>query len=259
MSFPLALAPEQLHSAFTSSAELPLVSTDSLLSLLSQAAESELDGLVACLVEKGGITCQLKRLSTYKQNQPHHRIYLCDLVADLQKFGANTLATAFRSGKGIPYSEIAEDVGSRLGVGRHGTTAQIERRILEKLGEKYWEGASQQQRLAMLTEFGVRDHSLVTRPALPAALITAVHVSGFAAYQFSVIVANAVAHAVLGHGLSLVANAGTYEGTFRVCRTSRLVPGSVPFRSFNCRRSLPGNRSCCCSSCPDSKRSRRQT
>lgn len=52
----------------------------------------------------------------------------------------------------------------------------------------------------------------MTRPAIPAALITAVHVSGFAAYQFSVIVANAVAHALLGHGLSFAANAALTKG-----------------------------------------------
>jgi hypothetical protein len=44
----------------------------------------------------------------------------------------------------------------------------------------------------------------VTRPAIPAALITAVHVS--------VIVANAVAHALLGHGLSFAANAALTKG-----------------------------------------------
>jgi uncharacterized protein YaaW (UPF0174 family) len=212
MSFPLALAPEQFMPAVGHASELPLIAEDELVALLQQAAESELDGLVACLVERGAITCQLKRLSTYKSNHPHHRVYVNDIAAELQKFGANTLASTFRSGKGVLYEEIVRDVAKRLGVQREGSAAEMEKRILQKLAEKYWEDATPEQRAALLKQVGVRDLTIVARPALPAAVISAIHLSGFAAYQLTVIVANAVAHALLGHGLSLAVNAGLTKG-----------------------------------------------
>ncbi|WP_433971950.1 YaaW family protein [Tunturiibacter lichenicola] len=211
MSFSLAVSPEEFMPAVGLPAELPLIAEDELVSILQQGAESELDGLVACLLQ-GGITCQLKRLTVYKANQPHHRVYVNDIAAELQKFGANTIASAFRSGKGVAYREIVQDVADRLGISREGTTMDIEKCILQKLAEKFWEGATAEQRLALLNQVGVRDYSLVARPALPAAVISAVHLSGFAAYQFTVIVANAIAHAVLGRGLSLAANAGLTKG-----------------------------------------------
>ena len=157
MSFSLALAPEEFMPAVGLPAELPLIAEDELVSLLQQGAESELDGLVACLVQGGGITCQLKRLAVYKANQPHHRVYVNDIAAELQKFGANTIASAFRSGKGVPYREIVQDVAGRLGVSREGTTTDIEKRILQKLAEKFWEGATTEQRIALLNQVGVRD------------------------------------------------------------------------------------------------------
>lgn len=212
MSFPLALAPEQFRPAVGHAAELPLIAEDELVALLQQAAESELDGLVACFVERGGITCQLKRLPTYKFNHPHHRVYVNDIAAELQKFGANTLASKFRSGRGVLYEEIVRDVAKRLRVRREGNTAEVEKRIVRKLAEKYWEGATPEQRTALLRQVGVRDLMLVTRPALPAAVISAIHLSGFAAYQLTVVIANAVAHVLLGHGLSLAVNAGLTKG-----------------------------------------------
>jgi uncharacterized protein YaaW (UPF0174 family) len=212
MSFPLALAPEQFMPAIGHAAELPLIAEDELVSILRQAAESELDGLVACLVGRGGLTSQLKRLPTYKSNHPHHRVYVDDIAAELQKFGANTLASRFRSGRGVLYEEIVRDVAKRLGVPREGDTPGVEKRILQKLAEKYWEGATAEQRTALLRQTGVRDLTLVVRPGLPAAVITAINLSGFAAYQLTVIIANAVAHVLLGHELSLVVNAGLTKG-----------------------------------------------
>lgn len=43
-------------------------------------------------------------------------------------------------------------------------------------------------------------------------LLEALKLSGFAAYKASVIVANAGAHALLGHGLSFAANAALTKG-----------------------------------------------
>jgi uncharacterized protein YaaW (UPF0174 family) len=105
-------------------------------------------------MERGGLTCQLKRLPIYKDNYPHHRIYVNDIPAELQKFGANTIASAFRSGRRVLYGEIVQDVADRLGVRRDGTTTQVEQRILQKLAEKYWEGSSLEQRTALLEQLG---------------------------------------------------------------------------------------------------------
>src|SRR5690348_13768368 len=77
---------------------LPLIEDDPLIELLSKATNEELAPLVEVLCSKGGemwggMMCQLPRTSAYKNNYPNHQAYVRDIVGEIQKFGANTLAT----------------------------------------------------------------------------------------------------------------------------------------------------------------------
>lgn len=192
---------------------LPLIEDDNLVVLLEGAAESELDGLVETLVKKGGLTCQLQGLETFKENYPNHRLYARDIAAEIQKFGANTIATQlFRSGKGVKYEEIVRDVASKLRLPTLGCTQDIELAIQKILLDRFWHDLKPEQRRALLDEFEIRDYSGVAKAAVPVALIETVKLSGFAAYKMSVIIANASAHALLGHGLAFVANAALTKG-----------------------------------------------
>jgi uncharacterized protein YaaW (UPF0174 family) len=200
------------YPAICGPASLPLIEEDEMISLLEKAAESELDGLVTCLIKKGGVTCQLKRLNTFRDNHPHHRVYARDIAAEIQKYGANTLASVFRSGRGVPYDEIVRDVASKLGLRSHGPIEDVEASIQAKLLQNLWKDLTPNQRQALLEEFDVRDLALITKAALPAVLIEATRLSGFGAYKMSVILANAAAHALLGHGLTFAANATLTKG-----------------------------------------------
>jgi hypothetical protein len=165
----LPLAPAEFFPVTSHSAHLPLIEDDELVSLLEGAAESELDGLVQCLIGKGGITCQLKRLKVFKENQPHHRFYARDIAAEIQKYGANTLVShAFRSGKGVYYAEIARDVASKLRLPLSKDVRETEASIQAKLLDEFWRGLSVEQQRALLESLNMRDCSSIAKAAAPA-------------------------------------------------------------------------------------------
>ena len=203
----------EFFPAICPSASLPLIEDDDLVGLLEKAAESELDGLVQTLVKKGGLTCQLRGLERFKEDYPHHRLYVRDIAAEIQKYGANTLASQlFRAGKGVRYEEIVRDAASKLDLPTSRSTEEIEISIQTLLLDRLWHDLTPEKRQALLEEFEVRDYSLIAKAAVPAVLIESVKLSGFAAYKMSVIIANSVAHALLGHGLAFAVNTGLTKG-----------------------------------------------
>lgn len=82
----------------------------------------------------------------------------------------------------------------------------IEQALLAKLFQDSWEKMSESERDQLRKELKI-DPSLTSSAAL-AAIITAIRVGGFMSYQIAMIVANAVAKAILGSGLTIAANAG---------------------------------------------------
>jgi len=199
--------------AISNPASIPLIEDDELVDLLAQASESELNGIVEILTNKGRLTCSLTDLDLFKQRYPQHRAYSRDIAAEIQRFGANTLAThLFRSGRGVKYEEIVRDVASRLKISRTGSTVELEMQIQQKVLGEMWKEMTVEQRRLLLKEFGIRNAKLAAQVVLPSALIEAGHQSGFAIYKMSVIVANAVAHVILGHGLAFATNAMLIKG-----------------------------------------------
>jgi uncharacterized protein YaaW (UPF0174 family) len=193
-------------------ASLPLIEDDELVSLLEQAAESELDGLVELLDTKGWPTCQLRGTAAYRKHYPRHRFYARDIAAELQKYGGHTIVSLFRGGRGVRYHEIVQDVASKVGVSESGSTEDIESRIQDKLAADFWKFMSPAERTAFLKELKITDLAMAARAVLPAVLLKAGGLAGFQAYMASVIIANAAANAVLGHGLNFAANAALTKG-----------------------------------------------
>jgi uncharacterized protein YaaW (UPF0174 family) len=187
-------------------ASLSLIDDDELVNLLGQASQSELDGIVEILIKKGGLTCQLKDLDVYRRYQPNHRFYSNDIAAEIQNFGGHTIVNVIR-GRGVPYGEIVRDVAKKLRVRRSGSTEEIEAKIQYKILGEYWEGLTVSERSDLLNTIGIENRSSAISGAAPLVLVEGLRSSGFAAYKASVIIANAVAKAALGHGLSLAANA----------------------------------------------------
>lgn len=193
---------------------LPLLEDDPLVELLSKATNEELAPLVEILCTKGGVMCQLARTASYRNNQPNHQAYVRDIAAEIQKFGANTLATQIlRSGKGVPYHQIVTDVASRLGLKSGGkSTREIEQEIITKLLMETYETMSPEERRELLLSLKIRDRKLLLAPGGVEAARLAIQHSGFAVYKGSMIVANAAAQHLLGHGLSLATNAALTKG-----------------------------------------------
>ena len=67
---------------------------------------------------------------------------------------------------------------------------------------------SESEKQDLLKEIGEGKNYSITGPALTTAFITIFRMGGFKSYQLTVIIANAIVKAVLGHGLRLGANAG---------------------------------------------------
>lgn len=94
----------------------------------------------------------------------------------------------------------------------------IEQALLAKLFQDSWEKMSESERDQLRKELKI-DPSLTSSAAL-AAIITAIRVGGFMSYQIAMIVANAVAKAILGSGLTIAANAGLAR-VIDFCRSNR--------------------------------------
>jgi uncharacterized protein YaaW (UPF0174 family) len=193
---------------------LPLIADDPLVELLGKATNEELAPLVEILCTKGGVMCQLARTASYRNNNPNHQAYVRDIAAEIQKFGANTLKTQLlRSGKGVPYEQIVRDVAGRVGVkSAEKSTREIEREIVTKLLMETYETMAPEQRRELLLSLKIRDRKLLLAPGGVEAARLAIQHSGFAVYKGSVIVANAAAQQLLGHGLSVAANAALAKG-----------------------------------------------
>ena len=89
------------------------------LEFLQGCDQADLDILVTYLTKtkkgKDRVTETLTVEPRYKEFQPDHAKYWDLIAAELQHFGANTLATLFR-GEGVLYRTILVEVCSRLKV-----------------------------------------------------------------------------------------------------------------------------------------------
>lgn len=187
--------------------------SDKDLEFLKDCTSEDLSVLVDILTkDKDGtarLTEELTMNDRYKSHYPDHKKYWDLIAAELQCFGANTFATMFRGGEGVLYKEVLTDACDKMKVNYNSNASVdvIEMNLLMKILTESMEDMSPSE----LQEI-VRDLDLKTtdfsKQAVIAALQAGVRFSGFAAYQVTLIVANAVAKAVVGRGLSLAANAG---------------------------------------------------
>jgi uncharacterized protein YaaW (UPF0174 family) len=183
------------------------------LEFLKKCTSEDLSILVGVLTEDtDGETRWTEELTgneRYKANFPNHRVYWDLVAAELQCFGASSVATIFRGGKGIMYREVLSDVCDKLKVNgdSQSSVETIELNLLMKILADSMEKMTPEQLKEIVGTLDLKTTSY-TKQAVVAALQAGVAMSGFVAYQIAVIVANAVAKAVVGRGLALAANAG---------------------------------------------------
>ena len=190
---------------------------DADLEFLKHCSDEDLAPLVEILTKRSdgdeGFTEELTMHKRYKEHEPEHRKYWDLIAAEIQCFGANTFATIGRRGKGVRYSEILIDVCKRLKVkcDFDHSVYEIERALLVKLMEEVIEGMSPEELADAIRELKLETTDLSKQAAI-AAIQAAARSGGFFTYRLSLIVANAVAKSVRGHGLTLAANVGLVRG-----------------------------------------------
>lgn len=184
---------------------------DADLNFLEQIESEKLTPLVEIITTaKDGtarITESLSEYDRYKENEPNHHEYW-DLIADeIQRFGANSLVTLVR-GHGVPYKDVLIDVAKKMKVNfnKDASVEIIEMNLLMKILTESMEKMSESQLKEVVEGLKLKTTNYSAQ-AVTAALQTGIKMSGFMAYKTALIVANAVAKQVLGHGLKLSTNA----------------------------------------------------
>lgn len=185
---------------------------DYALDFLKHIKSEDLNDLVYCLTRgKDGelrLTEELTNSEEYKLYTPNHSMYWKLIAAEVQCFGANSIATIFRGGKGVLYNEILLNVCDKLKVNynKNAKIEHIENNLLLKILDKALGEMSQDDLDKLGKDFNVNS-SEYTPEILLAFFQTAFNMGGFMSYQITVIVANAVSKALLGKGLTLAGNA----------------------------------------------------
>ena len=190
---------------------------DEDLEFLQHCSDKDLSPLVEILTKRSdgdeGLTEELTMHERYKEHEPSHQKYWDLIAAEIQCFGANTFATIGRGGKGVRYREILIDVCKRLKVkcDFDYSVYEIERALIVQFMEDAIERMTPEELADAIRELELETPDLSKQAAI-AAIQAAARSGGFFTYRLSLIVANAVAKKVLGHGLTLAANVGLVRG-----------------------------------------------
>lgn len=183
------------------------------LAFLGRCTDEELDDLVAILIyDKDGslrLTEELTYTDNYKRYEPRHSLYWKEIAGEIQCFGANSLATIFRGGKGVLYKEILCDVCDSLKVSynKSGDVVSIENAMLLKVLGGALEKMTADERAAFAKEIGITNLNNLTTQALMMAMQTIFKKGGFKSYQITLIIVNQIVKIITGKGLKLATNA----------------------------------------------------
>jgi uncharacterized protein YaaW (UPF0174 family) len=185
---------------------------DEDLNFLKDCSNEELDIIFSILIkdEDGNprVTEEITANDRYKANQLDHSKYWDLIAAELQCFGANSFATMLRGGKGVTYRELLVDVCDNMKVNynKKSSVEIIESNLLMKILTDSIADMSPEQIRDLVEELGVKTTDF-SKQAVIAALQVGARLSGFMVFKIAVIVANAIAKAILGRGLTFAAGA----------------------------------------------------
>lgn len=186
---------------------------DSDLVFLKDCSSEDLDTLVQILIkDKDGnerLTEELTSSERFKQHNPDHRLYWDAIAAEIQCYGSNTFVTILRGGEGVLYKEVLINACNKMKVNfnKNASVEVIEMNLLMKILTDSMENMTPEELETLVKELDLKTTNF-TKQAVIAAVQAGIKFSGFAAYKVALIVANAVAKAVIGRGLSLAVNAG---------------------------------------------------
>ncbi len=196
---------------------------DEDLEFLRELKSSDLNELVEILKGKDGderMTEEFSNNELFKKFYPDHQKYVELIFEELQYFGGNTIVNKIR-GHGVLYKEILCDVCDKFKVNynKAQNTQLIEQALFMKVLSDSLDKMSEEDLKVVSEELGLNTTNF-TVGCVTLALQIAIRQSGFMAYKIALIVANAIAKAILGRGLSLAANAG-------IVRTISIFAGPI--------------------------------
>ncbi|WP_225765039.1 DUF3944 domain-containing protein [Stenotrophomonas sp. Marseille-Q4652] len=197
------------------------------LEFLAEMTSEDLHDLVETLTkDKDGENLWTEELTgnpSYKAYYPNHAKYWQLIAAELQCFGANSLMTVLRGGKGVLYHEILCDVAEKASikdVKKSDSALEVEDKILQRLLGDAIEKMTESERSEFAKIIGVTNLKNLTPVALTGAAQLIFKAGGFKSFQLTLIIANAVSKAILGKGLALAGNAA-------LMRTAAVLTGPV--------------------------------
>lgn len=135
------------------------------------------------------------------------------IAEEVQRYAGNTFMNLFRGGEGVSYRELLTDVASRfsIDVSPNESVSDIEMAIIKKVLIQSVEKMTPEEREELAKQMGTK-HSTAAGPIAASALITLIRSTGFAPYKLAAIVANAIAKALLGRGLTFAATGTLMRG-----------------------------------------------
>lgn len=199
---------------------------DEDLSFLSKCTDSDLNGLVECLIfDKDGETRWTEELTTtdaYKAFKPQHSKYWKEIAAEVQCFGGNTFATLIRGGKGVKYKEVLIDVCDKMKVNynKNSSVETIEQCLLLKVLQDALDKMTPEELKEFAGEIGVKNTSGLTPETLVTAFQVIFKAGGFKSYKLTLIIANSILKALIGRGLS-------FGGNILLTRTMAVLTGPI--------------------------------
>jgi uncharacterized protein YaaW (UPF0174 family) len=185
---------------------------DKDLEFLMEVPSSDLNALVEVLtINKDGIehfTEELTEAEVFQKYHPDHHEYWALIAAEIQCYGGNTFANLLRGGEGVVYNELLRDACDKLKVNynKDASIEIIEMNLMMKILIDSLEKMSPEELKDIAADLKIKTTNF-TAQALTIALQGAIKFGGFLSYQVALIVANAVARAILGHGLRVGTNA----------------------------------------------------
>ncbi len=186
---------------------------DNDLEFLKTCSAEELDILVKLLTTnkdgKTRINETLTKSQRYKSDSPKHNLYWDLIAKEIQCFGANSIVTLFRGGKGVTYREILIDVCKKMKVNFNDNSSceMVEQNLLMKILADSMDKMTPAELQEITKDLDIKTTNF-TKEAIVIALQASIRIGGFAAYQVALIVANSVAKILFSRGLALAANAG---------------------------------------------------
>jgi uncharacterized protein YaaW (UPF0174 family) len=191
--------------------ELKKNPTDHDLDFLHSCTKDELEPIVAELQGKdddgnidwkGRNTSELQKTVNFIAFFPDHTHYVDEIIAELERFGSNGIATAVR-GYGVPYREVLQDVCGEFKLkDLSESVEECECRLLEAVMNIAWDKMDADARRKLLDALKLPD-SIPQGATIGKAVIQGLMMGGAVACQISAVVTSLIASVLVGHGVAL--------------------------------------------------------